>query len=142
MKKLKYLKKFENFEENFGFGDCYIYAIAMHRLYGYPIYGVKLYFKEDDWDELDDPQYDFEYAHIIVKKPNGKFIDDQGEYDEEELKDLCETSYTEFIKIVPISEFEAKTAYLGSDETETIGPDYKEEDIIDVMKIIKENEKI
>ena len=44
---IKNWKQFENYYD-FDFGDCYIYAIAMYRLYGYPIYGVKLFFKEDD----------------------------------------------------------------------------------------------
>ena len=134
----EYIKEYYDFN----CGDCYIYAIAMHRLYDYPIYGVKLYFKEDDWDYITDPQYDFEYAHIIVKKPNGKFVDHEGDYTEEELKNLSKTNYTEFIKIEPISEFEARTAYLGSDESETIGSNYREQDIINVMKMIKENEKL
>lgn len=137
---IKNWKQFENYYD-FNFGDCYIYAIAMHRLYGYPIYGVKLFFKEDDWDYIDDPQYDYEYAHIIVKAPNGKFVDQDGEYNEEELKRLSKTSYTEFIKIEEISEFEARTAYLGLDEKEEEDSKlYREEDILKVMDMIKNGE--
>ena len=136
----------ENYMDYFDFnvGDCYIYAIAQHRVTGYPLFVVNLYFKEDDWEELDDGEwaYDHETAHVVVKAPNGKYLDHEGEYDEESLKELCKTNYTEFIKIEPVSEFEARTSYLGSDETETIGLDYREEDIKIVEDGLKKEMKI
>lgn len=121
--------KFDDY--NFNFGDCYLFAIALHRMYGYPLYAVYLYYKEDDWDYLS------EIAHVLVKLPNGKYLDADGEIDEEQLKKLSNTNYTEYITIEPISEFDARTAYLGEDEKETIGETYKEDEIIDVINKLK-----
>jgi hypothetical protein len=126
-------------EYNFNFGDCYLFAIALHRMYGYPLYAVYLYYKEDDWDYLseDNRGYLSEIAHVLVKLSNGNYLDADGEIDEEQLKKLSNTNYAEYITIEPISEFDARTAYLGEDEKETIGETYKEDEIIDVINKLK-----
>lgn len=132
---MKHLKTYKLFESdfNFNFGDCEIYAIALHRLYGYPLYVVNGYYKEPDWDEemgwtayLDEP------CHVVVKLPNGKYLDANGETSEEKLKKDCLFSNeVEYIKIEPISEEEAKYLYTGED---------KEDYIEEVINMIKSNE--
>lgn len=132
---MKHLKTYKLFESdfNFNFGDCEIYAIALHRLYGHPLYVVNGYYKEPDWDEemgwiayLDEP------CHVVVKLPNGKYLDAQGETTENDLKKACLFSNeVEYIKIEPISEEEAKYLYTGED---------KEDYIQEVTNMIKSNE--
>lgn len=132
---MKHLKTYKLFESdfNFNFGDCEIYAIALHRLYGHSLYVVNGYYKEPDWNEkmgwtayLDEP------CHVVVKLPNGKYLDAQGEITEDELKKACLFgNEVEYIKIEPISEEEAKYLYTGED---------KEDEIKEVINMIKSNE--
>lgn len=132
---MKHLKTYKLFESdfNFNFGDCEIYAIALHRLYGHPLYVVNGYYKEPDWNEemgwtayLDEP------CHVVVKLPNGKYLDAQGEITEDDLKKDCLFSNeVEYIKIEPIGEEEAKYLYTGED---------KEDEIKEVINMIKSNE--
>jgi hypothetical protein len=123
-KLMKYLRTYEEMNFDFNYGNCNVYAIALHRLYDYPLYVVNLYFKEDEWEEqveLGDPYfYDHETAHVCVKLPNGKYLDSDGEFEEDKLIELCMTDYTEYVKIEAITEFVASTCYLGYCETETV----------------------
>lgn len=102
------------------FGNCNVYAIAMHRLYKYPIYAINGYFKEDDWDDLDEDEriYNSEVAHVFNKLPNGLYVDYQGVYTELEMKKLSNTSYFEFMELVEMSEIEARNCFGGVDELE------------------------
>jgi len=115
-------------------GDCDIYAIALHRLYNYPIYVINGYYKEPDSnEEMGWIGYWDEHAHVIVKLPNGNYLDSNGESSGEDLKNKCLfANEIEYIKIEPISEEEAKYIYTGED---------KESDIKEVMKMIKLNKK-
>jgi len=142
---MKYLQTYNLFESrfdddydfnhhNFNCGDCDIYAIALHRIYGYPLYVVNGYFKEDDWDEEGFTEYDREPAHIVVKLPNGNYMDSNGEVTEDELKEDCAFGNNiEYIKIEEITEQEAMHTYSGEDQ---------EEDIQRVMKHITNKEKL
>ena len=58
-------------KHSFNSGDCDIYAVALHRLHGYPLYVVRGHFLEDEWGG--EREWDFEDAHIVVKLPNGNF---------------------------------------------------------------------
>jgi hypothetical protein len=122
-------------EHNFNCGDCDVYAIALHRVYGYPLYIVNGYHKEDDWDEEEGyTEYDSEPAHIVVKLPNGNYMDSDGEVTEDQLKTDCAFgNKIEYIKIEPITEQEAMYVYSGEDQ---------EEDIERVVKHIRNKEKI
>lgn len=132
---MKYLKTYKLFESdfNFNFGDCEIYAIALHKLYGHPLYVVNGYYKEPDWDEeMGWTAYFDEPCHVVVKLPNGKYLDAQGEITEDELKKACLfANEVEYIKIEPISEEEAKYLYTSED---------KEDEIKEVINMIKSNE--
>jgi len=143
---MSYLKSYKQFESkftddydlsdyNFNCGDCDVYAIALHRLYGYPLYIVKGYYKEDDWDEeAGFTGYDNEPAHIVVKLPNGNYMDSDGEIAEEQLKADCAFgNKIEYIKIEEITEEEAMYVYSGEDQ---------EEDIERVVKFIKSKSNI
>ena len=73
---------FEN--HNFNIGDCDIYAVSLHRLYGYPLYVIRGYFLEPEWGG--EREWDYEDCHIMVKLPNGNYMDSSGEATEEEMK--------------------------------------------------------
>ena len=138
---MKYLQSYKLFESkftdeydlskhNFNCGDCDVYAIALHRIYGYPLYIVNGYHKEEDWDEEEGyTEYDSEPAHIVVKLPNENYMDSDGEVTEEQLKADCVFgNKIEYIKIEPITVQEAMYVYSGEDQ---------EEDIERVVKYIK-----
>lgn len=131
----KFTDDYDLSEHNFNCGDCDVYAIALHRVYGYPLYIVNGYHKEEDWDEEEGyTEYDSEPAHIVVKLPNGNYMDSDGEVTEEQLKADCAFgNKIEYIKIEPITEQEAMYVYSGEDQ---------EEDIERVVKYIKNKENI
>lgn len=131
----KFTDDYDLSEHNFNCGDCDVYAIALHRVYGYPLYIVNGYHKEEDWDEEEGyTEYDSEPAHIVVKLPNGNYMDSDGEVTEEQLKADCAFgNKIEYIKIEPITEQEAMHVYSGEDQ---------EEDIERVVKYIKNKENI
>lgn len=135
---MRYLKLFEQF--NFNFGDCNLYAIAMHRMYNYPIYRVRGYFKEDDWEEVSDSDmeyvYDFVDCHFVVMDNNELYLDSDGEHTGIELEKSCRLSYFEYIKIESCSEKDAKLAYIGFDEYDNIDSNYLEDEINQVIDII------
>ena len=122
-------------EHNFNCGDCDVYAIALHRVYGYPLYVVNGYYKEDDWDEeAGYTGYYNEPAHIVVKLPNGNYMDSDGEVTEDQLKADCAFgNKIEYIKIEPITEQEAMYVYSGEDQ---------EEDIERIVKHIRNKESL
>lgn len=126
----RFTDEYDFSDHNFNCGDCDIYAIALHRVYGYPLYIVNGYHKEEDWDEeAGYTEYDSEPAHIVVKLPNGNYMDSDGEVTEEELKRDCAFgNKIEYIKIEPITEQEAMYVYSGEDQ---------EEDIERITKYIK-----
>ena len=131
----KFTDDYDLSEHNFNCGDCDVYAIALHRVYGYPLYIVNGYHKEEDWDEEEGyTEYDSEPAHIVVKLPNGNYMDSDGEVTEEQLKADCAFgNKIKYIKIEPITEQEAMYVYSGEDQ---------EEDIERVVKYIKNKENI
>ena len=131
----KFTDDYDLSKHNFNCGDCDVYAIALHRVYGYPLYIVNGYHKEEDWDEQEGyTEYDSEPAHIVVKLPNGNYMDSDGEVTEEQLKADCAFgNKIEYIKIEPITEQEAMYVYSGEDQ---------EEDIERVVKYIKNKENI
>lgn len=145
---MKFLKSYKQFESNipdrktpgfnfcFRSGDCDIYAIALHRLYGYPIYAINGYYKEPDWnEEMGWTGYYDETAHLVVKLPNGNYLDCDGESTEEELKSQCAFgNKIEYIKFEEISENEAMDLF-------SYDPN-KEEDIKNVMAYIQDNNKL
>ena len=99
---------------NYSTGDCDIYAIALHRLYKYPIYVVNGYYIFDD-------EYCNEPCHLVVKLPNGNFLDSRGETTEEELKeDSLFSNEIKYIKIEEISEDEAMFIFTSDDQEELI----------------------
>ena len=61
-------------------GDCNVYAVAMYRKYGYPIYAVKGYFEDDGVEGV-------VVSHVFVKTPDGVFKDASGEYTSRVLRD-------------------------------------------------------
>ena len=73
-------------KHNFNHGDCDIYAVSLHRLYGYPLCVVRGWFLEEEWGG--EREWDYEDAHIMVKLPNGKYMDSSGESTEEDMKSL------------------------------------------------------
>lgn len=131
----KFTDEYDLSKHNFNCGDCDVYAIALHRVYGYPLYIVNGYYKEDDWDEeAGYTGYYNEPAHIVVKLSNGNYMDSDGEVTEEQLKADCAFgNKIEYIKIEPITEQEAMYVYSGEDQ---------EEDIERVVKYIKNKENI
>jgi len=85
---------------DFDEGDCNIYAVAVHRKYGNPIYAVKGYFEEDGVKGS-------VISHVFVKAENGKFKDASGEYNEAQIKAKSDTGYFVKTEIVPLSGEEA-----------------------------------
>ena len=62
-------RKFDNdydfSKHNFNLGECDIYAVALHRLHGYPLYVIRGYFLEEEWGG--EREWDYEDSHIIVR---------------------------------------------------------------------------
>lgn len=74
-------------KHNFNHGDCDIYAVSLHRLYGYPLYVVRGWFLEPEWGG--EREWDHEDSHMVVKLPNGYYMDSNGETTEAELRQNC-----------------------------------------------------
>lgn len=112
------------------------------NIYGYPLYSVRNYYDNGSFDE-DDDNYevygvDIEDAHIVVKLPNGKYMDADGVFSKNKLIDLCIfTEEVGEIKIEEISEFEAISAFLGCD----FNKEEVESDINEVIDEIKSKSK-
>ena len=109
-------------------GLCDAYAIAMHRLFGYPIFAVRGYFKEDgEWNTED--------SHLVVKS-GAKFIDVDGAKTKKELIDQCHFTVGLGISKVKIEEVsEEEAAYIFTTEG------VSEEQISDAENYINRNLK-
>lgn len=123
---------------NFNHGDCDLYAVALHRLYNLPLYSVRNYYSNGDY-EPNDEEYDLygvdtEDAHIVVKLPNGNYLDGDGEMSEEQLIKLSVFSNDiGEIKLVPIDENEALSIFGGCD----FEMSDKTDDINSIVRYIK-----
>jgi hypothetical protein len=131
--------EFEDNRWDFNLGDCGLYAIALHRVYGFPIYVCKGYFLEEDWGGK--REMEGEVSHAVVKLPNGNYLDHDGELTEKQL--LKNTYYgsnnkeaKKNEKIEPVTEKQAKLLFrCGSEESRC--PDMvKEKEIQEVVKYI------
>ncbi len=105
----------------------------MHIMYGSQIFSITgmVAFSDDpnDWDE--------HIIHLVTASSNGLFLDAEGEFTKEELIKLCGGHYFHQLKFVPMDDFHAKTCYIGDDEAEVIGADYKELEIKRIMDRIR-----
>jgi hypothetical protein len=123
----KYGDDYDFSKHNFNFGDCDVYAVSLHRLYGYPLYVVRGWFLEPEWGGK--REWDYEDCHIMVKLPNGKYIDSNGEFTGKEMKQSCLfDNEVKRITIVPIDEETALS---------TFSCEHQEDDIQKVMSYIK-----
>jgi hypothetical protein len=109
---------------HFNSGDCDIYAISLHRLYNYPLFVIRGYY-------LEDGELNYEDAHIMVKLPNGKYLDSNGEQTKEEIlpKAMFSNKISK-VEIVSINEEEALNTFSCQNQ---------EDDISKVMNTIKNN---
>ena len=81
-------------------GYCTEFAIALHRLTGWPIVVFNEVVKEDD-------EYYFNLVHVAVKSPSGKYVDVRGARTEQEIaNNLLKTDATPLkdYKIESVSE--------------------------------------
>lgn len=78
-------------------GGCDIFAIASHRMLGYPIYAIRGFYIEDDGDEY------YDTCHLVVKVADDLYYDIQGFKTEESIVENCYFSHditrTEFVKL-------------------------------------------
>jgi hypothetical protein len=118
---------------NFNLGNCDLFARAMHRVTGYPIYVIKGWTEEDDWDEDGETELVDEPYHVMVKLPNGKFRDADGEYTLEELTPHLGLDPDNGIKKVTAEPIEDK------DVKDVYGSNYKADEIKKVMNLITKN---
>ena len=123
----KYTDDYDFDKHNFNFGDCDIYAVSLHRLYGYPLYVVRGWFLEPEWGGK--REWDYEDCHIMVKLPNGKYMDSNGESTGKEMKQSC--LFDNEVKRVTIVEIDEETAL------STFSCEDQEDDIQRVMGYIK-----
>jgi hypothetical protein len=118
------------FEYNFNLGNCDIYAVALHRLYNYPLYVVRGYFLEPEWGGK--REWDYEDSHIVVKLPNGKYMDSSGEQTKNEL--LSNVGFSNKIDKIKLMLIDEKIALT------TFSCENQESDINNVINIIKSKE--
>ena len=123
----KYTDDYDFDKHNFNFGDCDIYAVSLHRLYGYPLYVVRGWFLEPEWGGK--RELDYEDCHIMVKLPNGKYMDSNGESTGKEMKQSC--LFDNEVKRVTIVQIDEETAL------STFSCEDQEGDIQKVMGYIK-----
>lgn len=123
----KYTDDYDFDKHNFNFGDCDIYAVSLHRLYGYPLYVVRGWFLEPEWGGK--RELDYEDCHIMVKLPNGKYMDSKGESTGKEMKQSC--LFDNEVKRVTIVQIDEETAL------STFSCEDQEGDIQKVMGYIK-----
>lgn len=141
IKKLLNKKLFENdskfsddydlSKHNFNTGDCDIYAVSLHRIYGYPLYVARGYFLEPEWGGK--REWDYEDCHIMVKLPNGNFMDSDGESTPIDMKQNCRfANDVQKIKFIAIDEETALSIFSCTDQ---------ENEIKYIMNYIKKNER-
>lgn len=123
----KYTDDYDFDKHNFNFGDCDIYAVSLHRLYGYPLYVVRGWFLEEEWGGK--REWDYEDCHIMVKLPNGKYMDSDGEFTGKEMKKNC--LFGNKVKRITIVQIDEETAL------STFSCEDQENDIQKVMDYIK-----
>lgn len=103
----------------FNTGDCDVYAVSLHRIYGYPLYVMRGYFIEPEWGG--EREEDFEDCHIMVKLPNGNFFDSDGEQTKDEMISRAAFMNKVYkIKILPIDENTALSTFSCSDQEDYI----------------------
>lgn len=124
----KFSDDFDFLKHNFNLGDCDIYATSLHRLYGYPLYIVRGWFLEPEWGGK--REWDYEDSHVVVKLPNGHYMDSHGETTEDELRQNCAYA-NDIAKITfePISEEDALSTFSCQNQ---------EADIKKIMNYIKD----
>lgn len=106
-------------KHNFNHGDCDIYAVSLHRLYGYPLYIVRGWFLEPEWGG--DREYDYEDSHVVVKLPNGNYMDSDGETTESDLRQNCAFGNNiDKITFEQVSEEEALSTFSCEDQEPAI----------------------
>lgn len=128
----KFSDDFDFSKHQFHLGDCDIYAVSLHRLYGYPLYIIKGWFLEPEWGGK--REFDYESAHIVVKLPNGNYMDSDGEVTEGQLRQsVAFSNDIEKITFEPIDEETALSAFSCQDQ---------EPDIKKVMNYIKSQKNI
>jgi hypothetical protein len=110
-------------------GGCDIFAIAAHRVLGYPIHAVRGYYI----DKHDEEEY-YEDCHLVVKVSDDLYFDIDGMKTGDEIKDNCyfehQVTRVEFVKV---SEEEAKYI-LGCEPP-------SEDDIDDATLVVVEKSK-
>lgn len=124
---------------DFNFGDCDIYAISLHRIYDYPIYAVMGIYASDDYGKKgykpsNDDEYEEEYAHLVVKLPNGNFMDADGEFTEKQIIKLCVLGKTKDVQLVRMDEKKAKWLFRCGESDED---SYKKENGVSEKEIEK-----
>lgn len=130
--KSKFSDDYDFSKHSFNTGDCDIYAVSLHRLYGYPLYVVRGHFLEPEWGGK--REWDYEDCHIVAKLPNGLFIDSDGEQGVSELKQNARfMNDVQKITIEPIDEETALNTFSCQDQ---------EADIKQVMNYIKKKDKL
>ncbi len=93
--------------------------MALHRLHGYPLYVIRGYFLEEEWGG--EREWDYEDSHIIVKLPNGNYMDSDGEQTEETLKSNAGfMNKVERIEFIPIDEEGALSTFSCQDQEEYV----------------------
>jgi hypothetical protein len=94
--------EFTLLETTYTMGMCDAYAIALHQIYGYPLYVIYGVYKDEDDEENMEP------CHIVAKKGN-KYLDVRGERTKEELLKNCVFMNKVFkVKFIETSEEEAR----------------------------------
>ena len=127
----KFTDDYDFNKHNFNVGDCDIYAVSLHRLYGYPLYVIRGYFLEPEWGGK--REWDYEDCHIMVKLPNGKFMDSDGEQTKNEM--ISRAAFMNDVEKIKIVQIDEKTAL------NTFSCQDQEEDILRVMKHINKHKK-
>ncbi len=129
----KFSDDYDLSKHSFTSGDCDIYAVSLHRLYGYPLYVVRGWYLEPDLGQ-DEREWEYEDSHAVVKLPNGNYLDSHGETTEAELRQNCAFS-NDIAKITfePVSEGEMLSIFSCQDQ---------EADVQKVMDYLKKSNNL
>jgi predicted RNA-binding Zn-ribbon protein involved in translation (DUF1610 family) len=104
----------ENSKKIYGQGNCDVYAIALHRLFKYPLCVVRGFYK-DDWDD----EIAYEDSHMFVKIDKNNGMDIRGKRPISEIiLDCAFVNKIEKIKTPIISEEEARNIFTMDGVTE------------------------
>jgi hypothetical protein len=88
-------KSAEDLDEMYMEGSCWSLAIALHRMYGWPIVCLGGY---EDEDERDDWRT-IEFFHVLVRHPSGSLLDVRGLRDE-----AAELAEWGDVEVLPLTE--------------------------------------